>query len=272
MSKKKILIFGLLSSLLILTSLAFAQAAITFNRPASGATVNGTFNFNVTTSLDRQNTNFTVWVGTTAVCTSINITANQVGFNCTGSTTGLTDGSTTWNFTIYNATYSGAGQTTLESATQVNVLDNLAPVCRLTMVPANVFPAGDRVIADCSGSTDAQDTALTFSVSTQNPRDNSVANDTPSNGVATFTGGQIPHEGSYTFRCTATDNALQSTACSVTIRGEEDTTAPASGITSPPAQQILGNKNIIIIGGVATILIIAIVLGLTLSGGKKRRR
>lgn len=209
-------------ALFLILFLAFSvQAAVTVNIPTSTETVNGTFNFNATTSITgREIMNFSIFQGVTRICSSRNFSFDQLGFNCTGSTTGLTDGSTVFTYAFYNTSYGvGATQQPVDNSTQTNDLDNTDPVCGLE-TPSSTSGA---FTAQGVGSSDGVDTALTWSISVTSPdglvcADCNVSEANRAVIRAEFPKSAIRDSGEYTVRLTVTDNAVKATACSNTIK------------------------------------------------------
>ena len=248
------LIFYSLLLIMLCMSFSLVEATVTITTPASGGTINGTYNFRAVISGAGDNiiglnvTNFTVTLQSTFICSVGNYTYGQTDFNCSSSTTGVTDTtSATVNVTFWNGTT--AEFTSLESKEQSNALDNTAPVCNL-VTPINGYGG---FTADGSGSGDAIDSLLTYSISLEKPHSdfddgvNTSGTNAASGDIRVdYLASDVREHGEYTVRLTVTDNAKHTSICSETV--------DAGGV------QIVTKSTAIVGGKIPLALIIGLVL------------
>ena len=248
---------------LVITMMPLVLGTVTFTAPASGATINGTYTFTgVSDWVNSNMTNMTVYLDDVAVCSIRNTTSPQTTFSCDYLTTGTADKrAVVVNFTFRNVTYgTHEALPDVDNAVQNNDLDNTAPTCVLEMIPATSFNAGGSLTVDCGRTTDAIDTALIFSISGQEPIENTFPlNATPSNGVAQFSGGDLNYKGTWTFRCVATDNAGHTCIISTTILatsedGKDEIIGEGLIATTTKRNLLYGGLGILLLGGIIGII------------------
>lgn len=244
--------------LIMLMGLVSITNAVTSSTPASGGTVNDTYNFTAVPGIDDV-TNCT-WATTSdgIFAFSLNHSVSTSSMWNRTATTSLTEiADTTLTITCYNTSYDGTTGT--ESTTITINVDNTNPTCSCSS--DTIVSLHDQLNYDCSGSSDTTD--LTYScVMTYD--DATTETETNDRGYFedTFALGEA------TLACTVTDEATKTNTCaSITVTIENEDQIPEDEETTPD-----GNKNMIVIILIAIAAVVSIVIMITTSGKKKRKR
>jgi len=258
----KLLISGIFLFGLIL-SLSLIAGAITFISPSTaGDTVNGTWTFNITTTINATDENYYCNLSTSANAqfnSSYNATADAyLGFTISYDTTLLTEAEdTTLTVNCSNSTSSEQGTLTIN-------VDNTDPVCAFsidTFTTTYLSPIG---IETTQSSTDTTD--LTYAWVLYDP--SGTSQQTSTSSAPTFTGSDFDEKGNFILSLTVTDEASKSTACSnETIFVKSSDGDIASQITTT-----ITEKSYLwyyIIGGVLLIIVMIIVAFYIISKSKK---
>lgn len=265
--KQKNFITSVLAITFLLMSLAMVQGAITFTTPsATGATLNGTYVFNVTTALTGA-LNCT-WATTEdgVFAKTVNTTADQTVFTNSTNTATLTDDEdTTLTVTCANAS-------TTESGTKVINIDNTAPVCSFTVSDDVVEYMSQSGVQTTQASSDTTD--LTYAWILYDPQGNSKTTSTSASPLFSLT--DFDELGDFKIGLTVTDEASKKTACTnktimVNDDSDDDDDAITTGTTTTTSSG--GDSTVIIIVVVVIIICIVAVGGwFLISSAKKGRR
>lgn len=249
-------------SLIITFALMFAimimgSVALTIDAPSSGATVSGTTNFSVTTVIPNvRNCTFSTTADTNFVIVT-NTSGDQSVFSNQFATGSLTDGATTLSINCTNATIG-------ELATLSITVDNTNPTANLELDPEVVIIFHE-VEADCSRSTDAIDTSLSFQIQLIDPESIAVGSN-KTTSIAQFDNGEIEQFGEYTIRCCVTDNGDNTNCQALTFdtRSSDDSKVAATFAASQ-------TKTGIIIAGIF-LLVVAAVIGVIITSKSSKKR
>lgn len=247
MANKKSIWILFFTLMLIISGMSLVNAAFTatWDSPLTTQTINGTFNFTVTTASANAVANITFYYknGTDPKFTICNsLVANQTTYGCSNDTTTLlTDGSSYTlgvNVTGYptnNATQSANGNYTFAEITVT--VDNTAPTSSFTVDIDQVeFLSAVPIQVDCSGSTDATDTALSRIVRLYKDGEQTSTKTSPSvgNGTFTFDTSDFDFIGTGLINCRVTDNANQEdwgTNYSILVKGKDGEVKKAQALS-----------------------------------------
>lgn len=250
--KNKTKMWVLMLSLMI-AIVASTAYAVTVTTPASGGTISGTYEFAWTTVETMDSCNATV--GTTIM--GNNNTAGT-SFKLSNLTTGLTDtASTTLLINCTNATD--------QTATTVTIaVDNTAPSAKVSL-SKNIAEKMSPVESDCSASTDAIDTSLSYSQQLYDP-DGTAVSSACTTAVCEWDDGDLENLGENYVTCTVTDNGGNTNAQTdyVTVNSGDDATRIVLGNQK-------SNRNIMFAGLILLVLIVVIAVVAVTVKKKKRK-
>lgn len=266
--RKNILFMTILFGLILAFGVNGASPGTsTMTLPTSGSSITGTYAFTGTSELGGDNATFYYSTdSSTYVAICINRTVGLTTFTCTNTTSSISAISdlagVSFRINVTN------GTTTVDSniSTVSNVeVDNTAPSVNF-LIGSQFVKSGSPIVADCSGSSDTVDTALTYLFTLTKADGSTVTQEnanSSSGGVHTFSGSSTSPSGiGYSITCQVTDNVGQSTTSSASTfnvnpkDGKEEIVAEETKAKSKTTTYV-------IIFVITLILIIALILFVT---------
>lgn len=214
----------ILAFILVMTMMPFVLAlsdTITLVTPASSALVNGTYVFNATMVANTNISNMSFYYSTDSgatwkiLCSEVNATEDDLEYNCSKSTTSLSDSILGYYF---NATGYRAKAGTVATAngsianTGIGV-DNNAPTVTLTVSPTRIETHGtiktDCIVSDSGSSLANQATTINWSFNTGQTNERSGSTTGLGTEYWSFSGVDTKDQGTYYVGCYVTDRAGQ---------------------------------------------------------------
>jgi len=235
--------------------------ALTISTPASAEAIRGKYNFTVTTAY--LNIYNCTWGNPTdgQFASSGNITLSPTNFwNYTDTIALLlTDTpSVVINITCYNASDQDSGTVTIE-------IDNTAPTAVIS-IPTEYVEIMHQFEADCSASTDAIDTSLTYSQQLYNSAGTAIGSARTS-AVSDWDDGDLEEFGEHNVTCTVTDNAGNTATASELF----DVTSKDGGfIFSPVATRARISGSKMIFGGLIIFLVLIVIVAILITKINKK--
>ena len=219
MARKKLILFGLISLLMLLSiNLVFAQSAASIVTPPANAGIKGTILIQATFTEGVGARNVTFWRRASGVTDWTPIGPNQSSVSSGGTvtinrssfdTTTLSDAlDYDFNVTVCEAIACGNGYNTSDSNTGIDI-DNSAPTAAISIDKARQqIQSGAGIEVDCRRSADVQGIANTTILLTK--ADNELVTKA-STDIYTFTDSDINVKGEYTATCRPYNLAATST-------------------------------------------------------------
>ena len=285
MKKNKLGILSLLILAITFSMIGLVNATemtgITLNRPVTNGEYTGTITFSATvTPASSAVKNVTFYYSTNGITWTYirsNSTADatqEVHTLSVNTGVNFTDGASyTINATAWNRTGGGHVQTT---ATGVE-MDNTNPTASLKLDKSFVSK-GSPIFADCSGSSDSVDTALTYFFTLTKSDSSIITNELANSSSKTYTFSGVdtsPVGPGYSINCRVTDNVGKiSSATNLTFdvrsTGDGGVIEPTEPIKKAEEQK--KSNTLLYLLLLIIIIVIIVIVFATQPGSKKRRR
>jgi len=251
MKKTKII----LPLMVVFLTLAMSVSALTIVTPSSGGTATGTYNFTAISYEQPCNCTFeTTADGVFAIF--FNDSSGNEYYSIANDTTTITDASsTTLNITCYMS------NATVDTATVTMAVDNTNPTARLTMDA--VTQALKYYEVDCSQSSDAIDTSLTYEIQLMSP-DGTEIGTNQTTSVANWDDGDLEELGEHTVSCKVTDNGNNSNIAQGTVHVKSK-----ASLEETPIEKTKEKTNYLLYAGLFVVFMGAVVGILIKLSGKK---